>query len=75
MNENLIEERLLEELKYRAAESSRSIQAEAQSFLNHQPKDEKLSPHEHMAVSLKKFRELRRVINGSDDGFEDLCVG
>ena len=75
MNGNIIEEMLLEELKYRAAKTGRSIEDEAQSFLNHQPKNEELSPHEHMALSLKQFREVRRVINGSDDGFEDLCVG
>ncbi len=75
MNGNIIEEMLLEELKYRAAKTGRSIQAEAQRFLNHQPKDEALSPDEHMAVSLKQFREVRRVINGSDEGFEELCVG
>ncbi len=66
---------LLEELKYRAAKTGRSIQAEAQRFLNHQPRNAELSPTEQMDASLRKFRELRRVINGSDEGFEELCVG
>ncbi len=75
MNGNLIEEMLLEELKYRAAKSGRSIQIEAQSFLSHQPEDKELADSEQMQLSLKQFREVRRIINGSDEGFEDLCVG
>jgi plasmid stability protein len=75
MNGNIIEEMLLEELKYRATKTGRSIQAEAQRFIDHQPKNEALSLDERLAISINRYREMYRVVNESAEDLEELCLG